>query len=474
MIQRFRYKILVTWLVLSGASLELFSGDAIVSSSRRWAILIGVDEYDSQSITGLRYCVRDVRLLGRTLSESCQYNSSDVLSLHSGAEDPDLRPTLHNMSTWIRFVLKRVKPEDSVLVFFSGHGLLDDKNRGFLLPSNVDPARFEETALATTHLRNMLAMCRARQKLLILDCCHAGGKGIRLQQTGYAFPGAEAIGNDFKQANNLLTLASCRASEKSFEWPAKGQGLFTYYLARGLQGDADERGDGVVNTAELYSYLRDKVTTTAKTKLRVNQTPTQIVAPGEVPVFGVALVEKKTFFEDFVNSVPGLLPGGWQGKGLTVQSMGAGNALQMRGLGSGVVTLPRQKIHHDFFLECAFHTHGYVNKKRSLELLLADRKRRPRIRVSIDDRYPNLVVAVNGRRFQPRTNLVSDSNRLELYRRGRSLEVKLNGTPIHATNVESVPLPIARLSLGNNRDEYGRADTARFPTVHSIRIGPIE
>ena len=50
-------------------------------------------------------------------------------------------------------------------------------------------------------------------------------------------------------------------SESSFEdakW-GDGHGVFTYFLLRGLQGEADRNHDGVVTAGELFAYLQQSV-----------------------------------------------------------------------------------------------------------------------------------------------------------------------------------------------------------------------
>ncbi len=70
--------------------------------------------------------------------------------------------------------LNQAKREDTVLVFFAGHGFLDDPGRGYLGTQDCEMAKMESTALRSDDLRDMLRRCKAKQKLLVLDCCHSG------------------------------------------------------------------------------------------------------------------------------------------------------------------------------------------------------------------------------------------------------------------------------------------------------------
>ncbi len=52
---------------------------------------------------------------------------------------------------------------------------------------------------------------------------------------------------------------SSKAEELSLEDHGLRQGVFTYYLLRGLKGQADTNGDYLVTIKELYTYVYVKV-----------------------------------------------------------------------------------------------------------------------------------------------------------------------------------------------------------------------
>ena len=56
-------------------------------------------------------------------------------------------------------------------------------------------------------------------------------------------------------------MTASRDRERSFEskdWGG-GHGIFTYYVVKGLEGEADEQGDGIVTADELANYVRRNV-----------------------------------------------------------------------------------------------------------------------------------------------------------------------------------------------------------------------
>ena len=59
----------------------------------------------------------------------------------------------------------------------------------------------------------------------------------------------------------MFSLTASRDRERSFESPdwGGGHGIFTYYVVKGMEGSADENGDGVVTADELAEYVHTNV-----------------------------------------------------------------------------------------------------------------------------------------------------------------------------------------------------------------------
>ena len=259
-----------------------------VRKGRSWAMLIGVDKY--LKVPRLRCCGADAKLLGQVLVQRSGFDKDRVLVLTDDARDPTYLPLRVNLLSKIPSWLGLAGPDDRVIVFFSGHGFLDDRGRMYLAPLDCDRENLALTGLPVSHLRDYLSNCKARVKVLILDTCHSGAtKGSKAIGVG-----AAKLGNEFQKAEGLVTLASCKGDEVSYEWDEKGHGAFTYWLAQGLGGQADRtgqgNGDGVVTLDELYAYAYDKVTTWSARNKGKLQTPRRISAEGVSGILALAQV----------------------------------------------------------------------------------------------------------------------------------------------------------------------------------------
>jgi hypothetical protein len=254
---------------------------------RSWAILVGVEKY--RHVAPLKYTTRDVTQLATTLRERCRYAADCLLTMTDGAADSGLQPTRENLQQQLTAWLQKPGAQDTLIVYFSGHGFRDpNSEKMYLAPLDCDLQQLDATGISVAWLRDAIKGCPARFKLLVLDTCHAGsekslGGGEQLVPTD--------LGESFKDVSGVVTLASCKAREQSQLWDEKQQSLFSYWLNLGLRGHADLDFDGAVDVDELYKYVDSRVRASVKARFPIAQTPARII-PADVT--GVQVVVRPT------------------------------------------------------------------------------------------------------------------------------------------------------------------------------------
>ena len=257
-----------------------------LNTGERWAILIGIDDY--QHLSKLQCCVADVNLMAAVLREHCGYEDDRIVMVTDKAEDTRFRPTRVNITDRISEVLKKVRPADSVIVLYTGHGSLINES-GYLCPMDFNGSAAEATAVRIDDLRTMMQSCEAAQKVLFLDCCHSGASN------GFAesAKNPKDFGTDFEFAQGQITFSACRANQISLENREVGHGVFTSGLVRGLQGAADFDQNQIVDSDELYRHLLSEVPVLAKeVDVTMQQTPVRIIGQDVVGVFAMAPVRR--------------------------------------------------------------------------------------------------------------------------------------------------------------------------------------
>lgn len=133
-------------------------------------------------------------------------------------------------------------PSDTLLFYFSGHGLRSVDRELYLCANDTQSARLFSSAVSADVLSKIVQASKAPTKVLILDCCHSG-----------AFKGSRQIADDLS-GDGRYVIAAVRASEEARD--AEEEGLaspFTRCLVSALESTAqDANSDGLVDLDDVY------------------------------------------------------------------------------------------------------------------------------------------------------------------------------------------------------------------------------
>ncbi len=227
--------------------------EKVVTVPRGYAVVVGVGEYQNlDPKLFLRFAQSDAKAVYRTLisPEGGAFPPENVHLLVG--RDATLANIRHEMEDWLPSVAKE---PDRVVVYFSGHGIVDH-NAGYLVPYDLDPNRLSETAYSMKRLGAVMTdKVKARWKVLFADTCHSGK--ITPETSNETVEAS--LG---EMPKTFLTFSATRENEESFEDPKLdgGYGIFSYFLVQGLSGKADSVPcDGVVTADELVEYVRSEV-----------------------------------------------------------------------------------------------------------------------------------------------------------------------------------------------------------------------
>lgn len=233
----------------------------------RWAVVIGAGRYDSQAIPPLAYSVADAEAVYQTLIGPGRFKKDNVLLL---TDKTERKPTLRNIRYALgTFLARAARRDDTVLIFFAGHGAPEADLRGaerdglakYLIPTDADPDDLYATALPMDEIRTIFERIEAERVVAFFDTCYSGAAGGRTfaSQKTRAARVDDVFLERLAQSRGRAIITASRPSEVSLELQELGHGLFTYYLVQGLRGAADTNRDGIVSLQELYAYLEREV-----------------------------------------------------------------------------------------------------------------------------------------------------------------------------------------------------------------------
>jgi uncharacterized caspase-like protein len=143
----------------------------------------------------------------------------------------------------------RARPDDVLLLYFSGHGVLDDKGRLYLAAQDTQRDLPQATAISAAFVTDAMDSSRSRQQLLILDCCHSGAfaRGARGVAEGKAITQATFEGVGSGRAVLTATDATQYAWEGETVIGDAENSVFTHFMIEGLKtGAADTDDDGEI------------------------------------------------------------------------------------------------------------------------------------------------------------------------------------------------------------------------------------
>jgi hypothetical protein len=242
-----------------------------------FVLVVGCDSYDDPAIPKLRFAEADAR-------EVYGFFSNDPKS----PTDPDRVERLYGQAATRTKVLsaireqlqaKALKPEDTAILYFAGHGFAD-KSGTYLACRDTSLASLPETAISVDTLADYWGRIEAGHKVLLLDACHSGGaSGVRgIGGVSIAPRAPERAGA------GTLTIAAAGENELSTEDEDLGHGLFTTALVKGLRGAADANQDGRVTGLELGRFVTSEVERLAA-RANARQHPVVTSSPGAPIVY---------------------------------------------------------------------------------------------------------------------------------------------------------------------------------------------
>jgi WD40 repeat protein len=147
--------------------------------------------------------------------------------------------------------LQAARPDDTVLVFLSGHGL-QTGGKYYFAPWGFFVNDIPETSLEWSAILDALGKVYAK-KLLFTDACFSGAKLGAKQATGGEL--AELA----RRRAGIVMLSSSQADELSFEDKEVKQGAFTVALMEAFNGKADVDTDNKITLPELALYVPKRV-----------------------------------------------------------------------------------------------------------------------------------------------------------------------------------------------------------------------
>jgi len=255
-------------VVGSSASLPELDPTKIPNSVRRDAVAIVIGAEGYEMLPRADFSDHDARSFYDYANQSLGVDPQKIKLLSgSSAKRKDILLALRN---WLPAEINQGRTE--VIIFYSGHGLASaDGKKRYLLPLDANVDLLDDTAIAHDNLIKIINGYQPKSITLVMDSCYSGvtktGKPLMTAARPIAI---HSENENLPQNTTILSAAS--GSQISISSAEIGHGLFSYFIMRGLEGEADLNKDQKITAQELHAYASERVSKEAQRK-GVQQNP---------------------------------------------------------------------------------------------------------------------------------------------------------------------------------------------------------
>ncbi len=225
------------------------------SEVKRIAILIGINEYESNQILSLNNARNDATLLAKVLTENSAFDETIILTDNLN-KSSELFPTKNNIETKLDQILNRLNQNDHFLFFFSGQAVTDNENQNFLLAQDSSLDKYNYTGVNLDEIVKKIKSKNFKHSMMILDSNREILNTNRKEILTTGFKSEKYEANE-----SFSFFSSSKDGFFSYEDNKSKFGVFTKFICLGLEGKADYNSDKIITIEEIDKFVKNSVET---------------------------------------------------------------------------------------------------------------------------------------------------------------------------------------------------------------------
>lgn len=269
-----RWGLLFTFATLALTTILRADDPKEKAKGNRYALLVGVSQYDPTELNNLTYPDDDVTALAKVLEQAGYLKENIMLMTQSvGAKNARALPLAANIQTELELLLKGRAKDDVVVVAFAGHGVqFQGDEEGFFCPLGTKLAD-RKTLVSLAGISKSLEACPAGFKLLLVDACRNDPQAANSRSRAEVKLNSVTRPPQEPPSGGVAAYYSCSEREKAYEDPELKHGVFFHFVIAGLQGGAVRDNGGDIYLGDLQLYVNDGVERFVRSKLGKSQLP---------------------------------------------------------------------------------------------------------------------------------------------------------------------------------------------------------
>ena len=276
------------------APLELLGADSLKRKGTAYIIAVGINQYTNDQYN-LKYAVADAESFANEVrtrqNQIGKFERVEVVSLvNENATKANILSALKRLSgepgaptlkaTGSDAPLKKIEPEDTVIIYFAGHGTAQAQ-RFYLIPHDLgytgDRTKLNEKGLqeilshsiSDLELEQMVEGLDAGHLLLVIDACNSG-QALEAEEKRRGPMNSKGLAQ-LAYEKGMYILTAAQSYQAALEAAQLGHGLLTYALIEeGLKtASADTQPkDGVLIAREWLDFATDRVPLMQEEKMK--------------------------------------------------------------------------------------------------------------------------------------------------------------------------------------------------------------
>jgi hypothetical protein len=206
-----------------------------------YGLIIGIDEYNGEWPT-LKNAVNDARSVAEILSS--KYTFKYMKTLYN--KDA----TRENILKEFELLLQKVKENDNVLIYYSGHGeYIQKMGKGFWVPVDASTKSVSKY-ISNEDIRSFLTGIHSKHTLLVTDACFSGDI-FRSKTITIPYENSTKYYSKMYSLNSRKVLTS-GGVEPVLDKGKDNHSIFAYYFLQALKNNTEKYYDA----GQIYDFLK--------------------------------------------------------------------------------------------------------------------------------------------------------------------------------------------------------------------------
>ncbi len=215
-----------------------------------FALIFAINDYEDSSLEDLQNPINEAVEVAKILREKYGFKVELL-------KNPTYQEIDEKLEEYKDFFEKRKQNADEqLLLFFSGHGELINRN-GYFLPSNADADKIHNSSMMYAYLRPIIDEIQCPHLLVVIDACYSGtfdpnwgsrdNKKRRFRRIGEDRKESPLLANHKETESRILFSAA-------YDDKTPDKSTFAYHLRKGLlEGGGQDR---ILTSTELFARLQ--------------------------------------------------------------------------------------------------------------------------------------------------------------------------------------------------------------------------